>query len=280
MKAVALIANLTKPQVREIAAVICAWFSDRGIETYAQEELGCGRGFSLAAPLPPVDLVMVLGGDGTFLTAAGRYGASGIPLLGVNLGHLGFLAEVELEDLQSALVKLVAGDYQVEKRSMLSLVVLRQGKILAQDLVLNDVVVAKGTLSRIIQLEVAVDGVNIGSYRGDGLIIATPTGSTGYSLSAGGPIVAPNLDLLVITPICPHTLNARPMVVAKESLVTVAIKTCQADTYLTMDGQKSIILECGDRLQIANSEHRTALVRLAGLNFYEILAKKIMGSAR
>ncbi len=280
MKAVGIIANLSKPNVRRISAEICSWFLDRGIRVYGQQELACGYGFTLGQPLPEVDLIMVLGGDGTFLTVAGMYGPAEIPLLGVNLGHLGFLTEVEMGDLESALEKLVQGDYQVEKRSMLSARVLRHGETVSQALVLNDVVIGKGPLARIIHLEVSVEGVSIGSYRGDGLIVATPTGSTGYSLSAGGPIVAPNVDLIVITPICPHTLNVRPIVVARDSLVTVDIKTCQQDTFMTLDGQQSFMLDCADRLEITNSDHQTSLVRLSGKNFFEILAKKIMAQNR
>lgn len=280
MKATAIIANLSKPNVRQIAAEICAWLMARDIRVYGQQELACGHGFALGEPLPDVDLILVLGGDGTFLTVAGMYGPAQIPLLGVNLGHLGFLTEVEMGDLEAALEKLVRGDYQVEKRAMLAARVLRRGETVSQALVLNDVVIAKGPLARIIHLEVAVEGVNIGSYRGDGLIVATPTGSTGYSLSAGGPIVAPNVDLIVITPICPHTLNVRPIVVARDSAVTVDIKTCQPDTFMTLDGQQSFMLDCGDRLEITNSDYQTSLVRLSGKNFFEILAKKIMDQNR
>lgn len=276
MKAVAIIANLSKPNVFEVASKITTWLTARKVVVYAQQELPWGHGFVLGEPLPPVDLVMVLGGDGTFLAVAGMYGPSGIPLLGVNLGHLGFLTEVEMGDLEQALEKLVQKKYQVEKRGMLDARVLRQGKTVSKALVLNDVVVAKGPLARIIHLEVAVDGVSIGSYRGDGLIVATPTGSTGYSLSAGGPIVAPNVDISIVTPICPHTLNARPIVVAKGSIITVRTKTSQSDTYITLDGQQGMELEGDDILEITSSQHETSLVRLKGKNFFDILAKKIM----
>jgi NAD+ kinase len=276
MKAVAIIANLSKPNVFEVATKITTWLTARKVVVYAQQELPCGHGFVLGEPLPPVDLVMVLGGDGTFLAVAGMYGLSGIPLLGVNLGHLGFLTEVEMGDLEQALETLVQRDYQVEKRGMLDARVLRQGKTVSKALVLNDVVVAKGPLARIIHLEVEVDGVSIGSYRGDGLIVATPTGSTGYSLSAGGPIVAPNVDIIIVTPICPHTLNARPIVVAKGSIITVRTKTSQSDTYITLDGQQGMELEGDDILEITSSKHETSLVRLKGKNFFDILAKKIM----
>lgn len=281
MKSVALIANLTKPNVHQIADKICSWLLPRGIKVYAQKELKCGHAaFALGEQLPAVDLIMVLGGDGTFLTVAGMYGPADIPLLGVNLGHLGFLTEVEMGDLELALEQLVQGEYQVEKRSMLSVRVLRQLQEVSRDLVLNDVVIAKGPLARIIHLEVSVDGVSIGSYRGDGLIVSTPTGSTGYSLSAGGPIVAPDVDVIIITPICPHTLNVRPIVVARDSVVNVEIRTCQQDTFMTLDGQQSLMLDCADHMEITCSSHQTSLVRLSGKNFFEVLAKKIVDQNR
>lgn len=280
MKAVAIIANLSKPNVHEIAREITSWLEARKVRVYSQQELGCGQGFALGEPLPSVDLVMVLGGDGTFLAVAGMYGPAGIPLLGVNLGHLGFLTEVEVGDLEQDLDKLVQGDYHVEKRGMLEARVLRKGKLVSQAVALNDVVVAKGPLARIIHLEVAVEGVNIGSYRGDGVIVATPTGSTGYSLSAGGPIVPPNVDIIIVTPICPHTLNARPIVVAKDSAITVRTLNSQSETYITLDGQQGMELDCDDILEITSSKHETSLVRLKGKNFFDILAKKLMDQNR
>ncbi|NLY31971.1 MAG: NAD(+)/NADH kinase [Firmicutes bacterium] len=276
MKAVAIIANLSKPNVHEIARDITAWLEARRVKVYSQQELGCGQGFSLGEPLPPADLIMVLGGDGTFLAVAGMYGPSGIPLLGVNLGHLGFLTEVEVGDLEQDLDKLVQGDYCVERRGMLDARVFRQGKLVSQALALNDVVVAKGPLARILHLEVAVEGVRIGNYRGDGVIVATPTGSTGYSLSAGGPIVPPNVDIILVTPICPHTLNARPIVVDKGAVITVRTMNSQSETFITLDGQQGMELDCDAVLEITSSKHETSLVRLKGKNFFDILAKKIV----
>lgn len=276
MKSVALIANLSKVNAQVVASQICSWFVARGIAVRGQHELGCGEGFAPGQELPGVDLIMVLGGDGTFLAVAAMYAGAKIPLLGVNLGHLGFLTEVEMGELEPALEKLVRGEYSIEKRGMLSVAILRRGARIFNAFALNDVVVSKGPLARIIQLEVAVRGVTIGSYRGDGLIIATPTGSTGYSLSAGGPIVAPDVELMLITPICPHTLNVRPIAVSRKGIIAVTVKTCQEDTTMTLDGQQSFKLECGDLLEISSAEHHTSLVRLQGTNFFDILAKKII----
>lgn len=281
MKAVAVVANMTKPDVAEVAGRICSWCTARQIEVWAQRELQCGcRLFSLEQPLPPVDLVLILGGDGTFLSVARSYMGTTIPFLGVNLGQLGFLTEVEVLDLEAALEKLVARQFTVEKRAMLSVQVLRRGKVVEDTFALNEATIAKGTLARIIRLDVSVDHVPIGSYYGDGLIVSTPTGSTGYSLSAGGPIVAPNVQLTIITPICPHTLNARPIVVARDAIIGVNLKTAQQDMVLTVDGQCSFFLNCGDEVRVTKSPHETRLVRLQGKNFFDILREKLMHQSR
>lgn len=277
MKAVAVIANMTKLDVAEVAGRICSWCKARQVEVWAQRELQCGcRKFSLEQSLPPVDLVLILGGDGTFLNVARHYVGTDIPFLGVNLGQLGFLTEVEVADLESALEKLVAREFTIEKRAMLSVQVLRDDKVVEDTFALNEVTIAKGTLARIIHLDVSVDQVPIGSYYGDGLIVSTPTGSTGYSLSAGGPIVAPNVQLTIITPICPHTLNARPIVVARDALIDIDLTTCQQDMVLSVDGQHSFFLECGDRIHVSNSPYETKLVRLRGKDFFDILREKLM----
>jgi len=281
MKAVAIIANLTKSDVHEIADRIYNWCKLRNVRVFTQQELKCGdNSIVLGQPLPDVDLVMVLGGDGTFLSVARRYSDSDIPFLGVNLGRLGFLTEVEVADLENSLEKLVNHEFSIEKRAMLSVRVIRRGKEVEQTFALNEVTVAKGPLARIIHLDVGVDNALIGSYHGDGLIVSTPTGSTGYSLSAGGPIVAPNVDLVVITPICPHTLHARPIVVAKDSNIAVEVKSAQQDIVLTVDGQHSFCLQFEDMLEISNSSSQTSLVRLHGKTFFDILRQKLMDQNR
>lgn len=281
MKAIAVIGNLSKPQVGEVAHRICTWCRANRIQAFVQEELNCGDElFKSTEPLPQVDLVMILGGDGTFLSAARRYSGTTIPFLGVNLGHLGFLAEVEVADLETALEKLVNHEFYVEKRAVLSARAFRQGRELENTFALNEVTIAKGPLSRIIQLDVFVDNVLLGSYYGDGMIVSTPTGSTGYSLSAGGPIVAPDVDLVIITPICPHTLHARPVVVSRKAKVIVEVKTAQQDIYMTVDGQHSFGLQHGDTVEITNGEAETALVRLRGNNFFNILRQKLMEQNR
>ncbi len=281
MKAVALIANLDKPNAGSVARRICAWLKARNIAVWAQEELLCGDArFRFGEPLPAVDLVLVLGGDGTFLNVARRYTGAGIPFLGVNLGRLGFLTEVEVGELDSALEKVYAGQYTIERRAMLCVQVCRRGKVVEETCALNEATIAKGPLARIIRLDVCVDNVPIGSYNGDGLIVSTPTGSTGYSLSAGGPIVASNVDLLLITPICPHTLSARPIAVARNAVIDVTLMSVQPEIVLTVDGQHSFSLEYGDRLTITDAKVETLLLRLQGKNFFEILRKKLKEQKR
>lgn len=281
MNAIAIVANLTKPKVEQVAGGICRWCKKRNITVWTQQELHCGgRSFSLEDPLPDVDLIMVLGGDGTFLSAARRYAGVAVPFLGVNLGNLGFLTEVEISELIYSLDKLVQNQYEIERRAMLSVRVLRGEAEVEQTFALNEAVIAKGPLARIIHLDVKVDNVLIGSYFGDGMIISTPTGSTGYSLSAGGPLVAPNVAVVVITPICPHTLHARPVVAAREALISVDLQSAQQEIVLTVDGQRSFCLQHKDRVVVSKSQYETALVRLDGNNFFDVLRRKLMEQNR
>lgn len=281
MKAVAIIANLSKPDVQQIACRIYDWCRTRNIIVYAQQELNCGdKDFVYGEPLSDVDLIMVLGGDGTFLSVARQYSDHDVPFLGVNLGRLGFLTEVEVADLEGALEKLVNKQYFKDHRAMLEIHVVRRGEVVEQTFALNEVTISKGPLSRIIHLDVMVDSVRVGCYHGDGLIVSTPTGSTGYSLSAGGPIVAPNVNLMIITPICPHTLHARPIVVARDAAIAVDVMSPQQEIVLTVDGQHSFYLEYEDRLEIRDSLKQTALVRLQGKNFFNILRHKLLEQNR
>ena len=281
MKAVAIIANLSKPKVQQIACRISSWCRKRELKVYAQRELSCGdERITLGEPLPPVDVVMVLGGDGTFLSVARLYSGTEIPFLGVNLGRLGFLTEVEVADLENSLEKLVKKEFFIERRAMLSVRVLRQDKEVEQTFAINEVTVAKGPLARIIHLDVEVDKARVGCYHGDGLIVSTPTGSTGYSLSAGGPIVAPNVNVMVITPICPHTLHARPIVVSREAAIAINVMSPHQEIVLTVDGQHSFYLQYEDRVEVMNSSFHTSLIRLHGKDFFDILRQKLMDQNR
>lgn len=224
------------------------------------------------------DLVIVLGGDGTFLGVARRAAKYGVPLLGVNLGRLGFLAEVEADRIEECIDRLLRGEYKIEQRYMLSAAVIRNGKQAASFCALNDVVVSGASYKRVVSIDLFVDGQFVDSYAADGLVAATPTGSTAYSLSAGGPIVESSMEVTIVTPICPHTLSSRPLVLPKERVVTVAFKQDYGHgCLLTVDGQEGYALQVGDRIELRASDCRAKLVKMNGMGFYELLRKKIRG---
>lgn len=222
-----------------------------------------------------VDVVIVLGGDGTILRAARQISGSNLPILGVNLGQMGFLAEVEPPALETALELLVSGSYKVRHRTMLSARVLRNDRLAAEFTALNDIVITKGPFSRIIYLDTYVNDKHLESYPADGIIVATPTGSTGYSLSAGGPIVNPAVDVMIITPICPHLLHHRSVIVASSERVSIRPWTRQAEVILTVDGQVGFNLQDDDDVQVTRAPLTTPLVQLQGTDFYTLLHRKL-----
>jgi NAD+ kinase len=221
------------------------------------------------------DLIVVLGGDGTLLSVARRH-AGGPPILGVNLGRLGFLTEIAREELYPTLVEVLAGEFVSEPRSLLEVTLERADGRRQTYLALNDAVLAKTALSRIIELELVVDGRPVSRYRADGLVVSTPTGSTAYNLSAGGPILHPLLPVAVLTPICPHTLTLRPLVVPDTSRVEVTLRTPRESVYLTVDGQEGDTVGHGDRVRIVRHAAQVQLVR-AGVprSIYEGLRSKL-----
>lgn len=220
------------------------------------------------------DLVVVLGGDGTLLSVA-RSLPRGTPILGVNLGSLGFLTEIGRSELYPSLVKVLQGKFEVERRALFDVVLHRNSGSTAEYRVLNDAVVAKSTLARILDLELEVDGSPVARYRSDGLIISTPSGSTAYNLSAGGPILNPSLPVAVVTPICPHTLTLRPLVVPDSSIIDVTLQTPREEVYLTLDGQEGTTLGHLDRVRVTRSRANVRLVRTSGRSFYQNLRGKL-----
>jgi NAD+ kinase len=227
-----------------------------------------------AALVDGVDLLVVLGGDGTILSAA-RMAAGRVPILGVHVGGLGFLAEIPLADLPQALADVVRGEVSADDRTMLEAEIRGEGGCRVRSLALNDVVVAKAGVARVIHLTTWVNGEHLATYPADGVIVATPTGSTAYSLSAGGPIVHPHVDVMVVTPICPHTFTARPVVVSGTATVTVAVDDRDEDVCLSVDGQESYQLQPGERVVARRAAERTRLVRLRPHSFYSILRTKL-----
>jgi NAD+ kinase len=221
------------------------------------------------------DLIVVLGGDGTLLSVA-RQVTRGVPILGVNLGNLGFLTEIARSELYPAMVSVLAGEFGVEERALFDVTLHRgNGGEPQRFRVLNDAVVTKTALARIIELTLQIDGNLIARYRSDGLIISTPTGSTAYSLSAGGPVVNPLLPVAVLTPICPHALSLRPMVVPASSAVRVTLETDREEVFLTLDGQEGTELHRGDSVVVTQSKESVHLLRLGAHPFYENLRRKL-----
>ena len=226
------------------------------------------------------DLVIALGGDGTLLYAARLVGENDVPILGINIGNLGFLTEVPGGQALDALDGVLAGDFSTEERMMLDVELVREGAVLERHRALNDAVITKGALARVLNLEVRVDGEYLTSYVSDGLITATPTGSTAYSLSAGGPIVEPGTRATILTPICPHTLTNRPIILQDDRHVTIEIMSGSEHMMLTVDGQVGIPLGRGDVLRYSRSAKRTRLIIWAGLSYFEVLRRKLNWGGR
>ncbi|MGB5295892.1 MAG: NAD(+)/NADH kinase [Thermoanaerobaculia bacterium] len=220
------------------------------------------------------DLVVVLGGDGTLLSVA-RNLADSIPILGVNMGNLGFLTEVPRSELYPSLMRFLAGDYGVDERALLDVTLKRASGEEVPYRVLNDAVINKSALARIIELVVTVDGHRVATYRSDGLIISTPTGSTAYNLAAGGPILNPMLPVVVVTPICPHTLTLRPIVVPDSGSVEIRLETSHEEVYLTLDGQEGTQIEFGDTISLRRSEDVVRLIKTSDRTFYDSLRDKL-----
>lgn len=232
----------------------------------------------LALPAPSwedLDAVVVVGGDGAVLRAARALTQDTTPLLCVNVGRLGFLTEVNHDALEKALTRLLAGEFHVEERMMLKARLTRKGEVFADVVALNDVVINRGTFARIIRIEATVDGELVFDYSGDGLIVATPTGSTGYSLSAGGPIVNPRIDAVILTPICPHALASRSVVVHADEEVVVRVTASHADIMVTVDGQVGFSIAPGDVVRIGRAPRPVRLVRFGRDRFYRELRERL-----
>ncbi|MCK5382744.1 MAG: NAD(+) kinase [Gammaproteobacteria bacterium] len=224
------------------------------------------------------DLAIVVGGDGTLLNAARSLAESGIAVLGINLGRLGFLVDVSPEDMTQQLQKILAGDFIEEQRTLLHATVTRNDEILSETSALNDVVVHKKDVARMIELDTWIDDYFVNTNRSDGLIISTPTGSTAYALSGGGPILHPKLDAITLVPICPHTLSNRPIVVHDESVIKIIIHEGTLEATVSCDGQVSHTLEAGDHITLRKHEHSLRLLHPQGYDYFAILRKKLRWS--
>ena len=281
---VGIIAKRNAPEAIDASGKLMEWLKSRGIEVILDEALtkkvtGEEGTFSEAG-LSQVGLLVVLGGDGTLLSAARLIGNGEVPVLGVNVGGLGFLSAFSLDELYPVLEKILSEDYETEKRMMLSTSVVRKGAILAEYPVLNDVVINKAAIARIIDLETSIDDHYLTMFKADGLIVSTPTGSTAYSMAAGGPIVFPSLQTIMLTPICPHTLANRPLLVHDSAEIKVTIKSQNEDIFLTFDGQVGQSLKADDVVKIRKSEHAVQLVKSPFKDYFEVLRTKLRWGER
>jgi NAD+ kinase len=280
LKRIGVFVGPQKPEALAVVRDLLRWCERRGIEVRTMganlQEMDCALLAEENGELAEdVDLLVVLGGDGTILGAARLVGARRIPVLGVNFGWLGYLTEFTLDELFPALDSLRKGDFFVDRRMMLDVILERDGRAIALHRALNDAVVNKGAPVRMIELDCYIDGMFVSTFRADGMIVATPTGSTAYSLSAGGPIVHPSMSAILLTPICPHMLSNRPVVVPGESLIEVVFKRAGEDLMLTVDGQVAISLLPDDRVSIVQSESTFDLVRPTNRNYFEVLKTKL-----
>jgi NAD+ kinase len=279
---------VVKPHQPDALTTLCRlteWLNERGLRLIGgpgieheriEHETGCGVD---AVPDDQLaqssDLILVLGGDGTMIATARMIGDAKVPVLGINYGGLGYLAEFRIEELFSALESILASDYKLDRRLMLEVELRRGPELVTHNRVLNDVVVNKAALARIIQIETHLNGQFVNSFRADGLIVSTPTGSTAYNLSAGGPIIYPSMNAVVITPICPFTLSNRPIVVPDDSLIEVRLLTEKEEVALTLDGQVGFPMQVGDRLSIRKSVTSFNLVQPTNRNYFDVLRDKL-----
>ena len=285
MRRLGIVAKTDREEARTVVPQLLAWCAARGIQPVLEKETA---GLSPEATAPTVgrpelpahsDLLLVLGGDGTLLSMARLVGDLGVPILGVNLGGLGFLTALTVEELFPALEAYLGEELVIEDRMLLECSVFRRGERLGEYSALNDVVITKSAMSRIIRLEVAVDGVFATGYRADGLIVSTPTGSTAYCLSAGGPIVYPTMDAVVLTPICSHTLTNRPIVLPATQRIAITLLTDQ-DVMLTLDGQVGFALKADDTVEVRQAAARTRLLRFPQKHFFSVLRTKLKWGER
>jgi NAD+ kinase len=288
-KMVRTVGIVSRPRREDIARVVpplIEWLRAHGAETVCDLETGqcigtlAGRTIGRKELPEHADLLIVLGGDGTLLSAARLAVDRGVPILAVNLGGLGFLTTVSQDELFSILEEIFANKHRISERVMLASEVIRGGSIIRQEMALNDAVLNKEAVARILDLELRVDGEFVATYKADGLIVSTPTGSTAYSLSAGGPIVYPIVDAFVVTPICPHTLTNRPIVIPDSVTIEIGFQSGENNAFLTLDGQVGIELSQGDRVVLRKAPNRLRLVRPARKTYYQILRNKLKWGER
>ena len=280
MTRIAIVCKPRKEELFQILPGLIAWLRDRGYDPLLDQEGGVYAQTARAVerdelPAHKPALVIVLGGDGTLLSVARVFAATGTPILSVNLGYLGFLTEVRLADLYATLESWCASCHTLDQRAMLRAAILRDGSPLTTYEALNEVVVSKGDIARMGDFSVELDGKNVARFRADGVIVSTPTGSTAYTLAANGPILTPDVDAMVVTPICPHLLTLRPIVVRGDACLTVRVEGVPTQCLLTVDGQQGFELRLGDEVRCQRSDYTVNLVRLSESGFFDALRSKL-----
>lgn len=283
IKKIGIICKTGVPEPVEVLKEFLPWIREKGYEAFLDDETASvlNVGGTPRSQIPSLaDLVVVLGGDGTMLSVARLVGEKGTPILGVNIGGLGFLTAVVKEELYRVLDKVFTGECSVEERIMLTACVTRHSECIAEYLVVNDVVVNKGALARIIDLETYIGHSYVATFKADGLIVSTPTGSTAYALSAGGPILYPTLNSIVLAPICPHTLTNRPIVLPDNVLIDIVLRSKNEDVFLTIDGQVGFSLRQGDTVEVRKSQFKTRLFVPCERDYFQILRTKLKWGER
>jgi NAD+ kinase len=290
MNRIGIIAKRNKPEAAAIVGNLVEWLRPKKIEVYIEKEMegllnptlseGYWKSVERDEMPPHVEMIVVLGGDGTLLSVARQVWNKNIPILGVNLGGLGFLTEITLDELYSVLERVLRDDFEINEREILKAGVIRRGKRIAEFIVLNDAVINKGALARIIDLETTINGEYLSTFRSDGLIISTPTGSTAYNLSAGGPIVYPSLHTIIITPICPHTLTIRPIIIPDDVKIRALLKSSNEEVTLTLDGQQGFTLKFEDVVEVGKAEGRILLIKSPYRHYFELLREKLKWGER
>ena len=285
IKRVGITSKPKKAEVREVVPSLIQWFRDRQVEVFVDKETAAtldGREKSLTRNEMPgqVDLIVVLGGDGTLLATARALNRKPVPLLAVNLGGLGFLTVITREELFATLELVLAGNLRSERRVQIEADIVRADGVIASYLALNDAVLNKGAIARVLDFDVWVDSKFISTYKSDGLIVSTPTGSTAYSLAAGGPVIIPSVAAFIVTPICAHTLTNRPIVLPDSAAIEVAVKSQRESVYLTVDGQVGIALRSDDTVRIKRAASHVELIQSPHKTYFEILRQKLKWGER
>ncbi len=282
IKTVGLFGKYQDSNVAEYVAKLGRFLHGRGLNTVVDENTARALPEQLGPALPldrigsAIDVAVVIGGDGTLLHVARTLAETGVPVIGVNQGRFGFLTDIPLADMERDIGRILDGDFDAEQRLLLHADIRRDGRVIHAARAFNDVIVSKGELARLIEYETYIGGQFVNSARGDGIIVASPTGSTAYAMSAGGPILHPTLPALVLVPICPHTLSNRPIVVSADAVIEIVILGLSSSrAHVAFDGQLNYMLQDGDRIVVRRDQHSVELLHPAGRNHYDVLREKL-----